>query len=385
MKTFKIIALGPSGSGKTVFLASMFKALGIQAEQGFYLHVDDTRQRKMLNTIYTEIIIGEFWPRGTRYSEVSEWHFVCRVKNPDLDYYDACKFIYYDYAGGRLTDQELKDDDELQQIISESDALLVLIDGQKVLSLMAEQHPLDVERFLNKDLPSIMVPVMNSEAPIHFVVTKYDLLEPIYSFEEVASTLINLPLINMVVREKTKSGTILRLIPVSSVGSHFAELQTDGSMKKFQEKLPFPYNVEVPICCVLPDGMRTRLRELSQQIRQLESQGIQHQNVLWNIINKTGPFINFAWSFGLDMLLPEELFFAKPLLDKIDNFIIEGARQLNMGSLNQLRAERDGSLVVVKDEATALSHAIDCFRYVQDRLEYDFPSSVLGNRIEDGQ
>ena len=114
MKTFKILALGPSGSGKTVFLASIFKALGIQGEQGFYLHVDDPYQRKMLNAIYTEILIGELWPRGTRYSEISEWQFVCRVKNPDLDSFNACTFVYYDYAGGRLTDQELQDDEELQ-------------------------------------------------------------------------------------------------------------------------------------------------------------------------------------------------------------------------------------------------------------------------------
>jgi WD40 repeat protein len=38
MKTYKIITLGASGSGKTVFLASMFKALGIQVDHGFYLH-----------------------------------------------------------------------------------------------------------------------------------------------------------------------------------------------------------------------------------------------------------------------------------------------------------------------------------------------------------
>lgn len=377
MKTFKILALGPSGSGKTVFLASMFKALGIQGEQGFYLHVDDPNQRKMLNVIYTEILIGELWPRGTRYSEISEWQFVCRVKNPDLDYFNACKFVYYDYAGGRLTDQELQDDEELQHIISEADALLVLIDGQKVLSLMANQQPALVETFLNKDLPSIMKPVMASEVPIHFVLTKYDLLEPRYSFDEVCSALANLPLIKIVVQEKSHAGTILRLIPISSVGSHFAEMQADGTMKKISGKLPYPYNVEVPICCVLPDGMKTRLQELSAQIKQLEAETIQNQSVLWSIINKAGPFVDFVLSCSLEMLLPPELHFARPLLDKLDDFLFLGVRQLNLGGLNQLRAERDASLVEVKDEATALSHAIDCFRYVQDRLEYDFPSSVL--------
>lgn len=35
MENYKILTLGTSGAGKTVFLASMFKALSTQGEEGF--------------------------------------------------------------------------------------------------------------------------------------------------------------------------------------------------------------------------------------------------------------------------------------------------------------------------------------------------------------
>ena len=133
MKTYKIITLGASGSGKTVFLASMFKALSIQGDYTFFLEVEDQARRKRLNAIYTQVITGDSWPQGTKYSDVSEWSFNCRVKIPTLETYTACQFTYFDYAGGRLTDSE--EDPEFENLIQQASTVLGLLDGQKIYSL----------------------------------------------------------------------------------------------------------------------------------------------------------------------------------------------------------------------------------------------------------
>lgn len=59
MKNYNIITLGPSGAGKTVFLASLFKALSIQGEHGFFLEVEDSTKQNLLNKTYTELVSGE--------------------------------------------------------------------------------------------------------------------------------------------------------------------------------------------------------------------------------------------------------------------------------------------------------------------------------------
>jgi len=380
MKTYKIITLGASGSGKTVFLASMFKALGIQADHGFYLHVKNPRQQKLLNAIYTEIIAGDIWPKGTRYSEISEWTYICRVKNPDdLKYYDACEFVYFDYAGGRLTDMN-EEDTELQDIIKKSDALLGLIDGKKIQALMTNDNQSDIDSFLNKDLPNTIKWMSDCQVPIHFVISKWDLLEKTFSLKQIRDRLLEIPEFQMLVHKRNLANSPVRLIPVSSVGSNFANLESDGSMKKIPGAIPKPFQVEVPISCVFPDGMKAQLGELLQKREQLENQKqkIVQQNPLLQFMQTAGSFVvDVLLEQMLDQYLPGELKIAKPLLNKLDDLLFSQARIKNKENLDKLRAERDSSLKIVTDDATALTHAIDSFLYIQDKLELDFPESEL--------
>ncbi|MCL2936978.1 MAG: hypothetical protein MGU50_10560 [Trichodesmium sp. MAG_R02] len=140
MKTYSVIMLGPRGFGKTVFLASMYKKLSTQGKLDFFLKVKGTEKRKRLNHIYTELAIGEKWPKGTDPSEVSEWEFTCCVQTKDLSTYDVCKFVYIDYAGGRITEtnESLEEDEEFNEKIEKADIMLVLLDGQRLCNLMGQ-------------------------------------------------------------------------------------------------------------------------------------------------------------------------------------------------------------------------------------------------------
>ena len=92
-----------------------------------------------MNNIYRQIAVDEKWPKGTTYSEVSEWTFTCRVQTKDLSIYSACEFTYLDYAGGRLTDEREEEDCEFENKRKNAEALLGLLDGQRLCALMRKE------------------------------------------------------------------------------------------------------------------------------------------------------------------------------------------------------------------------------------------------------
>ena len=217
MKSYKILTLGASGAGKTVFFASMFKSLSTQGKYGFYLEAEDFNKQKLLNDIYTNLIIGE-WPEATRASEISEWKFTCCIKNPELENFPICQFIYFDFAGGRFTDMD-EEDSNLQQIIVKADAILGLLDGQKIQALMSNKNEQKIDDFLNKDLPPIIRWMSYCQAPIQFVISKRDLLENgNFGLKEISDRLLEIPEFKKLVLNRNQEDSPVHLIPASSVG-----------------------------------------------------------------------------------------------------------------------------------------------------------------------
>ena len=347
MNNYKIITLGTSGAGKTVFLGSLFKQLSIQGEKGFFIEVADDKKRKELNTIYAEVITGEKWPAGTR--KVTDWTFNCCVKNSDLDKYPVCKFTYIDYAGGLLTD--ISEDEaisyDFEKNVEEGDAVLAIIDGLKLYKFMEDQSlsNTDVLVWLNRDLPSIMqlVDKCKKNTPVHFIITKWDLLENRYSLSEVRNRLLDkVPQFNDVVSSRKKAGCPLRLIPVSSVGNEFGTLQPDGSMKKNPGATPKPFQVEVPLFCVLIDRVKSYMDTLLQDKEESQE----------SVQAKT----NFVFLARL-----------------IQSFLNKEAEML-------LREKKE-RLKEVKSSQTALNYLVEIFLYHLHKFEEYFPEASLSGEI----
>lgn len=258
--------LGASGSGKTVFLASLFKIFSTIGKFGFFLSVEDTDRRKSLNKIYEELSQGESWPPGTR--NAGQWTFNCYVKNSELSPVQACTLTYIDYAGGIITDQstEAGDYSQFESLVKSADVILALMDGQKLLSLMQDKELNNrvVSKFILEDLPNIMqlVDRCTRNTPVHFLISKWDLLESSYSLLEVRNRLLNtVNEFNNVVNNRKNAGCPVRLIPISSVGKGFAILGTNGQMEKISGKIPQPLNLEVPLAFALTDKQHTQIND----------------------------------------------------------------------------------------------------------------------------
>ncbi|MUG94131.1 hypothetical protein F7734_17745 [Scytonema sp. UIC 10036] len=365
MNNYNIVTLGPSGAGKTVFLASLFKQLSIQGEHGFFLQVEDANKRNILNNIYTEIITGDKWPKGTK-GEITDWVFTCCVKTPSSSIYPVCQFTYIDYAGGRLTDTAEEDDDDFESKVCDADAVLAILDGQKVLAFMQDKEITnrDVRIWVYQHLPNLMQLINKcGPIPIHFIISKWDLIDKKYELLEVRNRLLEAIFeFRNVVHNINQANCPVRLIPVSSVGMKFATPQPDGSMKKnFCELRPF--QVEAPLAYVLTDG-------LERQINRLQKTGLdKFSEQLFHF------FSNNIIAPSTDLIkqnLPEKYNLENHVLQRLVDLTERSVQKVE--KWQNLKAE---SLKKVKDEKTALSHSINSFRYIQTKLINDFPASDL--------
>ena len=171
LKVYKIFTLGTSGAGKTCFMASMFHRLSAYNPGiGFYLEVSDNRQRILLTNIYNKITdpFSE-WPSGTINEE--EWHFTS-VVSADGNNYPVFKFTYLDYAGGQLTNPSEADLLDAQAKVAEADAILVLLDGQKILRRLENREHLidDAEKRIGPELNFVLPYLTKSPGkPVHFL------------------------------------------------------------------------------------------------------------------------------------------------------------------------------------------------------------------------
>ncbi len=359
MKNYKILTIGPSGAGKTVFLASLFKQLSIQGEYGFLLKVEDVKQRSDLNNIYTEIVTGEKWPRGTT-GDVKEWIFTCCVQNPNLlSMYPVCQFTYIDYPGGLITDPQDNSFDFAKDV-KDANAVLAILDGTQILALMENK---DVSKWLLSELSSLTQIIQECDRiPVHFIISKWDVLHNKYKLSEVRERLLNKSQEFKNVVDARKEAQPMRLIPVSSIGMEFATLQSDGrSMKKIPNRIPQPYRLEVPVTYAMTDPLEEELKKVLKQFNQ--GTGLE-KNHLLTFVKKGFKGVNNG------------------IIIQILNLIIKIFPNMISSPLKGLftiikNGDYEVDLNKVKDQETALQHAIICFKKIQTKFIQEVPASDL--------
>ena len=261
MRTINVHALGPSGSGKTVFMAAMYRQLRIKgADADFFLKTDHATSVHM-NSVFNAVANPqEEWPASTRVA--NEWEFGLTVTTPAGDF-EPLKMKYVDYPGLILTAPRAAEDERYQHVIEQlksAHALLVLLDGAGVLAcLRGEPHG---RRFLDFELSSSLEIVQQTRCPVHFAVTKWDLLEGGHSLAEVRDLLLGDGSFRDLIRGRSESAAgPIRLIPVSSVGTGFAAMQPNGQMQKLGPPAR-PFQVELPLISVIPDFVTYAYSEL---------------------------------------------------------------------------------------------------------------------------
>ncbi|HYG82908.1 MAG TPA: hypothetical protein VD861_21100 [Pyrinomonadaceae bacterium] len=376
MKRYTVIVLGARGAGKTVFLASLFRKLGVAGDYGFFLGAD-MHQKLQLNAVYNLIVTNEGWPDATQFKEISEWEFTCKVVSRSGKIYDAFEIVYLDYSGGRLTDITSKEESgEFQSLLNNADCLLGLLDGQKVYDYM---EGIDKGgRFQNIEMAAVLQMLNESSNPVHVVISKWDLLEGRFNLEQIRDKLLQDPLFENLVKTKSRLGAPIRLIPVSSVGSGFAVREADGIMRKLPGAVPNPFQVEMPFALVLPDKIKSELERIAREEAKISSTQITVRTNL-SLWDKLGRVLAGAVR-TVKEYLPDKLQYTEKILRKIADRAERGATAKLLQAKKteeQYRLEIQSSLAAVKDQESALEHTINSFLELERKLNFKFPASRL--------
>lgn len=376
MKEYDIIVLGASGSGKTVFLASMYSKLSTQKEDvGFYLSITPGKRRQLVKK-HGQLENGE-WPKSTDRSEISNWTFTCQVQSNNVAQHEALKFNYIDYAGERLT--EVLDEQEYSAFdlrVNEADMLLGMLDGHKIYAAM-NNIPYDGAS-IYQDLRNILPEMQTRSLPIHFIITKWDLLHNKYSLRDVRNQLLAFEPFANLVRGRQNQKVPIRLIPVSSVGMDYAYLDENGKMKTVQNVLPHPFQVEMPLACTLSDKLVVHLNNIIKQENALRQRKIDIKPH-FTLKETLGKFFGGAIRRANDFL-PTPYRFGEPLFLKLVEYLETPAREKEEDAkvrAEKLRKEREVSLKDVRDEETAVRHVVNSMLYLAHKLKRDFPESDL--------
>jgi len=258
-----VMVLGFPESGKTVLLTTMYHQLSIPGSAGFYLHAKDDSKHNELMGLYKQIADPkERFPDPT-ISNIIEWEFSGLIKSVGM-HYNPLKFTYSDYSG-ELAKNLLKKDytaleTQFANRLKDADVVLSILDGQKILNLMKGATKGDFYAQLQ-----MMLNIMTTrEKPVHFILTKWDLLCGKYQLEEIIEQLENFdPFRNFLASHTALSK--LRLIPVSSVGTKFVR-EENGTMQKITDATAeiCPFQAEMPIACILPDLIEARNKRRQQ-------------------------------------------------------------------------------------------------------------------------
>jgi hypothetical protein len=274
--TFRIVALGLAGSGKTVFLSSLFHELHHPVSTRPYFLTTDMKRRDILSSLYGEVVAPppRPWPPGTRVAEVDEFTMDGVYCHPAGRRQTVMRIEYLDYDGDLLAPGgwAYRQHPELEVKVKRAHALLGILDGSRVRDLLMRRPGAD--NYFESELDSMIGVLNEASCPVHLLITKWDVVRdygehPRASDDErlrdVGDALMRHP--HFAALPNARTGPPVRLIPVSAVGSRFAQLDPAGNSQKRVGGVVDPENLDVPLCAVLPDLFERVQRVLDEPER----------------------------------------------------------------------------------------------------------------------
>ena len=387
--TFKVVALGLSGSGKTVLLASMFHHLNFTTARRNYFLDATPEQRIRLNTVYRTISdTDQGWPRGTRVSECTEYLFKCMAVDADFNRHHVLTISYLDYAGELLESAQDAGQGAFQELtrhIGSAHALLGVLDGYRILQLLRGEEA--GRRHLEFDVHTMLGLLQGASAPIHLVISKWDLVrgfgEPEGADDElrlqyVIDALMSFDHFRSLAFFRPEQ--VVRLIPVSAVGPGFAEISGSGAVVKRRGAQLQPRNVDVPLSAVVPDLFRQVERRLDDAARK-EIESVLERSTparLGEILSGVAAFLTRGPGAMLRTVLVGAV--GGELANEVTRMFVEWAARPYEAMTGASVEKRDEMEKKLGTFHAARALVLEQFETAVLRLEAVMPNSELGRR-----
>ncbi|MEU9412623.1 hypothetical protein AB0E08_43975 [Streptomyces sp. NPDC048281] len=382
MDTIPVTVLGPSGSGKTLYLASLFRRLAIQrADTGFFVNVPGADKLR-LNNIFREVTSGapDEWPDPSMQANTTEWTFTCSLRTEEGEVFSPFSLSYLDYSGAFMQIVDAWESEAGQAVwdrVRASKFLLLLLDGEKVL------RQLDGEPGLTDELIAIFNEIQQSDAAVHVVVTKWDLLQAAgHTLRSVLDGLLEHPDFAdfYLDRLNRKSVGTFRFIPVSALGQGYAVLDPASRTMVKQVRpgtYPRPYNVEIPFMAVLVDLVRDELRASALRAESAGPVLEQHRRRLERMAGWEGKLALLRGALGARPA-------RSPLLRLLQQDVLGAAEEYGRERIAERRqqVEREiaqvrGQMLQARTEDEALTRMAEVFDAVLAEFEAVHPGSLV--------
>jgi hypothetical protein len=392
----RVVALGLDGAGKTVLLASQFHTLSETAADRRYFLDADWAQEQYLARMYASVSdTSAPWPRATRIGNLEDILFSCTAHDRTGAERTLFQISYLDYAGELLESEPLDEPDgpphahageqgaadELKAKVQNAHALLLILDGRRILQLLRNEH--EGHDYFDRRLAPLLAVARKAECPVQLILTKWDLVRTANDtgdeelLRQVKGRLMSYGRMRLLVQAHLHRQQEVRLIPVSALGPRFAVPNAEGKMIKRTDGKLEPFQVDVPLCAVLPDVLKQLERALDDSVLNGVEQEI-HRYKLGDalmiahsvLISPAGRMLQRTLSGMVGdqiVRLFVELFVGGKLPDAASGSIEDrgehGPRDSDENEIQRLRTEVLGDM-----------------RRIVQRLETSLPSSMLSIR-----
>jgi hypothetical protein len=251
--SYRVYLLGTSGAGKTTFLPCFHKRNQLlDGKLGYKLSCVSIKDGIELKGQYDDLIKdGRLLSTEKRRA----WEFYCQLVRPDTDPRDRrgdFRFTFVDYPGGDAFQKGGRKQELVEEIESLADASVGLLDGALLCRLKKHKDTdcLDQEDTDYLDQIEQMAAYMQCAPVSYFLITKWDLVEGEYTFDEIQAYLTSLTAIQKMMDWYNVRGRIPRLIPISSVGTQFFDPSTGEPLPNRQVE---SFNLDAAFYCLVPD------------------------------------------------------------------------------------------------------------------------------------
>jgi len=392
----RVVALGLEGAGKTVLLASQFHTLSETAHDRRYFLDAEWEQENYLARMYASVSdTSAPWPKATRIGNLEDILFSCMAHDRMGAERTLFQISYLDYAGELLESESFDQPDdqsqarsgergavnELKAKVQNAHALLLILDGRRMLQLLRNEH--EGHDYFDRRLAPLLAVARRAECPVQLILTKWDLVRTFSDtgdgelLRQVQGRLMSYGRVRLLVQAHVHRHEEVRLIPVSAVGPRFAVPDAEGKMIKRADGKLEPFHVDVPLCAVLPDVLRHLERALDASIRHGIEQEIGRHKL------RDGPAIAHSV-----LMSPAGRTLQKALGgivgDQIVKLFVDLLVRSNLPDAAPPAAYRDeqrGSRGADEEQIQQLrTEVLGDMRRIVERLEARLPSSILSIR-----
>lgn len=370
--------VGPDYCGKTVYLAVLFRHGFVpDTKNRWRLSAAIPAQARSLNRTYAVLRDpDQGFPEGTGRGSYTEYQFATRVANTTRTASTSPEFsplsvVYLDFPGDIVHAPQPGEDNVFQTKIEDADIVMGLFDGSDVLGVMHTSG--DPARKLESKYGNMLTWLSYnhnlSRTPVHFVVTKWDLLEAAgFNLKAVRDRLLEFETFERFVHrympvQATAPAFSLpptHLIPISSIGPGFAEIQGEIMTKTGKTTIE-PQDIMLPLALAVCDAIRMRMNDTQS--------GEQFSPSVKDLIA--------AFAFVIESISPAPAGLFVRLGNAISQWIRSRGTRLDLDWLSQYRARIMQGQVTIHDERSALESLISDLAFQIAKFDSDHPEALL--------